>query len=830
MVDIVIEAGVLADMGRDVSALVPDLVCLCRNGRIADINPAGVALVQAPDREALIGRPLIDLVHPDYAVVVQDGLDALVAEPGGFPLMLRTLRGERREVHLQGRAVGGADQVMIYARNVTERTRAVEGLLASEARFRQLVDRALSMICLVRAGRVTYVNATGLTMMRAPSAAALVGAPVADLLHADYTAILDLGLEVLARNGDLLPLRLRTCDGHGIDVEARLIALGAEADSTIMMEVRDITERKRAAQALREREQRLQGILDSVSEAVVTTDDRGLIQSFNPAARDLFGYTAAEVIGRNVSDLMPERFAREHDGHMARLRRDGASMRTLGLTRELAARRKDGSVVPIEIAVSRLRLAQGTLITGIVRDITERRRREEAERRYKEDLEFQVEERTRQVRHLGRQTELILKSAGDGIVGFDVIGRAIFANPVAERLLRAAPDGLRGRALDDIFRAADTGQPPDAVSAIVGGQGLEAGGEIRLLALDNSVSSAEYAAAPIEDDGRRLGAVVVFRDISARKEADRRLRLAYTVFDTASEAIVVCDAKAIINMVNPAFTDITGYPESEALGRPALPLVFDSPARLRTMLDTVVFGVGEWTSEFWHHRRDGAEVALRISASAVRDEDDPDATVGAVALVVSDVTRRKRDEEQIRHQANHDALTGLANRTLFMETLARTVTETREGGGGTALMFIDLDGFKAVNDSLGHDAGDLLLKGAAKRIRRAARENDTVARLGGDEFTVILPGVLTEDTATAVAGRILAAIGAPYSLNGQPARISGSIGLAVLSAHDADAEMLLRRADAAMYAAKQGGKGAIRVAPPPPSDPPRPVVAPGVPL
>jgi diguanylate cyclase (GGDEF)-like protein/PAS domain S-box-containing protein len=818
------EAGALADMGRDVSALVPDLVCLCRNGLIADINPAGVALVQAPDRKALVGRPLADLVHPDYAVVLEDGLAALVAEPGGIPLMLRTLRGERREVQLQGRAVGDDGQVMIYARNVTERTRAVEGLLASEARFRQLVDRALSMICLVRAGRVTYVNAAGLAMMRAPSAAALVGAPVADLLHADYTAIVELGLEALALEGDLLPLRLTACDGHVLDVEARLVALEAGTDSTIMMEVRDITERMRAAQALREREQRLQGILDSVSEAVVTTDDQGLIQSFNPAARDLFGYTAAEVIGRNVSILMPERFAREHDRHMAQLRRDGARMRMLGLTRELEARRKDGSVVPIEIAVSRLRLAQGTLITGILRDITERRRREEAERRYKEDLELQVEERTRQVRHLGRQTELILKSAGDGIVGFDAIGHVIFANPVAERLLGATPDGLRGRSLDDIFRTAETRQPPDAVSAIVGGQGLDAGGEIHLLALDESALSAEYAAAPIHDDGRRLGAVVVFRDISARKEAERRLRLAYTVFDTASEAIVVCDAEAVINMVNPAFTEITGHAEAEALGRSALPLLFDSPARLRTMLDTVVSGVGEWTAEFWHRRRDGAQVALRISASAVRDEDDRDAAVGSLALVVSDVTRRKRDEEQIRHQANHDALTGLANRALFMETLARTVADAR-GGGGAALMFIDLDGFKAVNDTLGHDAGDLLLKGAAKRIRRAAREDDTVARLGGDEFTVILPGVLTEETAMAVADRILSAIGAPYSLDGQLARVSASIGLAVLCQHDSDAEMLLRRADAAMYMAKQGGKAAISVAPPPlPDPPPRPVV------
>ncbi len=825
MADAVGEAVTLSSLAGDLGAMLPDLLCLCRHGRIMDINQAGLRLLQVETRAAILDRPFADVVHHDYAMLVTDGLDALTEDPDGVPLMLVTARGERREVHLLARALespSGTGWIALHGRDVTERTRAVEGLLASEARFRQLVDRSLSLLCLLRDGYITYINGAGRDLLGVARAGALRGRPLSDLLHPDYTGILDLGLEALTRETDLLPIRLLTCHGQAVDVEARVVALGTGPGGTMMLEARDITERKRAAQALRDREQRLQGILDSVSEAVITTDDQGLIQSFNPAARDLFGYTAAEVLGRDIAMLMPDRLARDHGAHMARMRDDGGDGRVLGRSRELEGRRKDGSDMPIELAISRLRTAHGVLITGIIRDITERRQREAAARRQKADLEKMVEQRTREVRQLGRHTELILRSAGEGIVGLNAIGHVIFANPVAERLLRASPDGLRGRSLDSIMRTRETGAPPEAVAAIIAGRGQETHGETTLLALDDSPVAAEYAAAPMTDEGRRLGAVVMVRDIAQRKEAEGRLRLAYTVFDTAAEAIVVCGTDGLISMVNPAFTGITGHAESEALGRPLLPMLFDTPARRDAMMTAVSQQTGKWAGEFWHRRSDGRQVALRVVASAVRgDAECQGAGTETVALVVSDITQRKRDEERIHHQANHDALTGLANRALFMETLAGTVTGSRSGdgagtgrdggGGGVALMFIDLDGFKAVNDTLGHDAGDLLLKGAARRIERAAREGDMVARLGGDEFTVILPGVATPETARHIARRILAAISAPYSLAGHPARISGSIGLALLEDSDADAEALLRRADAAMYAAKQGGKGTIRL-------------------
>ncbi|MBB4285349.1 sensor domain-containing protein [Roseospira goensis] len=794
------------------ASLVPDMLCLCdADDHVVEMNPAGLALLGAVSGEAVQGQPFARFIHRDFEPLAVLGLEALADEPEGLSLILCGLDGGAREVHVRARRVaalapGGPPGLLLHARDVTAQIRAVEGLLASEARFRSLVERAFSFVCVLRDGRVAYMNGAGRRLLRLGESESIIGRSFATLLHADYAGVLDLGLEALTAEPDLLPVRMLAADGAVLDVEARFVGFGGEGAGTVMVEARDITDRKRAAQALRDREQRLKGILDSVSEAIVTTDGAGIIQSFNPAAQRLFGYAADEIVGRRVADLVPDEHVAVHEAHF-RAPVAGCPGRALGVTQELEGRRKDGSRVPIEIGVTRLNLGGGVLITGIIRDITERRRREEAERRYTEDLEAQVQARTREVRRLGRRTELILKSAGDGIIGVDEAGVVTFANPQAERLLGVGAAAMRGRALESVFHVRDRdGGPPAGVAALLAGDAAETQGETTVLRQSGPDLVAEYAVAPITDDGRCAGAVVMLRDVTARKEFEQRLRLAFTVFRTTAEAIVVCDPGHAVTMVNPAFTQITGHAERDVIGRPVSDVLFDRPDRFTAMVGDVFGRAGTWSDEFWHRRADGSALAVRLVATAVRDDQGE---VRNSALVVSDITQRKRDEERIHYQAHHDPLTGLANRTMFMDVLARAVHDSNQSGCGLALMFLDLDGFKSVNDTLGHDAGDLLLKGAAQRIAGAARQGDTVARLGGDEFTVLLPGVAEADTAARVAARILRTVSAPYGLKGQEARISTSIGVAMAPGDGTDAETLLRHADAAMYGAKAGGKGTV---------------------
>jgi diguanylate cyclase (GGDEF)-like protein len=216
---------------------------------------------------------------------------------------------------------------------------------------------------------------------------------------------------------------------------------------------------------------------------------------------------------------------------------------------------------------------------------------------------------------------------------------------------------------------------------------------------------------------------------------------------------------------------------------------------LRTMTQT------EW--EQWSKSKTGKRYAARINVSVVRDGDGH---VQQYAAIISDITQRKLDEEKILYQANYDQLTGLANRTLFLDRLNRLVVESRRAKTNVGLMFIDLDGFKAINDNLGHDAGDLLLKGTARRLEKCVRETDTVARLGGDEFTVIMPLIESLEAAAMVADRIIRSLSEVFDLDGKSGRVSASIGISILPGQAPDASTLLHNADVAMYHAKRQGK------------------------
>ncbi len=807
-------SSLIGEWSRQFAELVDDLVCVCREGRIVWINTAGHRLLAGPaaGRAVLIGRPFRDLVHGDYRDIVDMGLGVLADDGGAMPLLLSTLDGVVVEVELKASRVAPSppstlsgdeegEAVLIHARDVTERARSVANLLESEHRYRNLVEMSLNLIVVVQDERLLVVNAAARTLLGGSRADDLLSQRFADLVHADYRDIIDLGLDVLAGESGVLPLKMVGLDGAVHDVEVRVIPFGARG---YMIEGRDISDRMRSAEALREREARLQGVLDTVAEGIVTADERGLIQSVNPAAERLFGWKRNELVGRNLSVLMPTRYAAYHDGHLAAYHGGGQS-KAFARSRELEGMRKDGTVFPIELSLAEMRIGRSRLYTGVIRDITERKRAEAAQRRYSEQLESHVRERTEELRALSRQSESILESAGDGIVALDNTGMITVANPAAAEMLGWDRAALVGKDAANVFRHGDTRRIGRAVpvrAALRRGM-FHDRTELTLLRRDGSSFEAEYASAPIEDNGVRSGAVVLFRDISERKKAEDRLRVAATVFETTAEGIAVCSADGTVTTANPAFATITGHAVGDLIGCSVGAVFGCGEFDMATMLDGL-HAAGHWVGEQWSCRPGGEEYASRIAASAVPEENGDG--MHQFVVVVNDITQRKRDEERIRYQANYDALTGLPNRALFIDRLNHSVVSARRTGVTVGLMFIDLDGFKAVNDTLGHEAGDELLKGAAQRLRGCVRESDTVARLGGDEFTVIMDNVEGRAGAAIVAQRIIRTLEMPFDLGGREGRVSASIGIALFPVDAADCEELLRNADTAMYAAKAQGK------------------------
>ncbi len=289
-----------------------------------------------------------------------------------------------------------------------------------------------------------------------------------------------------------------------------------------------------------------------------------------------------------------------------------------------------------------------------------------------------------------------------------------------------------------------------------------------------------------------------------RKRTENELHIAASVHQAVGEAITVTDADNRIIAINPAFTRLTGYTSAEAIGQ--TPNLLSSgrhgPAFYQKMWQALET-TGRWQGEIWNRRKNGEIYPEWLSISTVYGEEG---RVQRRIAMFSDITDKKRAEEIIWRQANYDPLTELPNRRLFRDRLEQEVVKARRAGLCLAVLFIDLDRFKEVNDTLGHHTGDLLLAEAANRIGQCVRASDTVARLGGDEFTVIMSDLADIDRIGKVAQDMLDALGQPFTLGSEVAYVSASIGITMFP-NDADSvESLLRNADQAMYAAKEAGR------------------------
>lgn len=292
-----------------------------------------------------------------------------------------------------------------------------------------------------------------------------------------------------------------------------------------------------------------------------------------------------------------------------------------------------------------------------------------------------------------------------------------------------------------------------------------------------------------------------------KKRSDAELQLASSVYQASDEAILVTDAENRIIAVNPAFTRLTGYALEEVRGRNPRLLSAGRTARAEyEAMWQALRAAGQWQGEIWNRRKNGDEYAEWLTINTLRDGSGG---IHRYIAMFSDITEKKRTAELVWRQANYDTLTGLPNRNLFYDRLNQEVKKMQRGGHLLALLYIDLDRFKEVNDAYGHDAGDKLLTETASRIAGCVRDADTVARLSGDEFAVVLPGVTDMGRVEQVAKDIVAGLARPFDVGGHVAYVSASVGIALYPADADNAEALLKAADHAMYAAKEGGRNSF---------------------
>ncbi|MGO3128172.1 MAG: putative bifunctional diguanylate cyclase/phosphodiesterase [Luteimonas sp.] len=307
-----------------------------------------------------------------------------------------------------------------------------------------------------------------------------------------------------------------------------------------------------------------------------------------------------------------------------------------------------------------------------------------------------------------------------------------------------------------------------------------------------------------DDDGNVLRIAGTALNISATREAERERQIAAAVLRSMGEAVAVMDADFHYVSVNPAFLRMTGYAEPEVLGRSAS--LLDSGQNDSAFYHHIraqAGRLGYWSGELWQRRKDGDELLTALELRTVRDADDNVLYV----CVSNDITQQKRTEQELRYLANFDTLTSLPNRSLLSERLSRAIVRAHREDTRLAVLFLDLDRFKDINDSMGHAAGDRILRAAAVRLQQTVGEQHTVARLGGDEFTVVLEDLETPDDAERIAREIINAFEAPLLLEDRrEVSISPSIGISLYPDHAQVPTELLKQADTAMYQAKAAGR------------------------
>jgi len=572
-------------------------------------------------------------------------------------------------------------------------------------------------------------------------------------------------------------------DGRKVPTEYRVSVISDDAGKPryFVSIGRNITERKRVEEKL----QLTQFASDNAPECITWIDEQARFCYVNEAACREHGYTKEELLAMSIPDVDPDFPADAWAAHWQELQQQGT------LTFETRHKRKDGSIFPIEVSANFVRFGGKEYNIAYTRDITERKRSESAL--------LESEARFRQLFERHSDVMLLIDHQSGTIVD---------ANPSAAQFYGYPLKTLRGMNVSQLNTQPESEIHPQRQQAIAGEQG-EFIFEHRLA--DGTVRSVEAHISVVNYSGKSLFFSII-HDITERKQTETELHIAATAFES-QESLLITDADGVVLRVNNAFTECTGYTSEEIVGQ--TPRLLKSgrhdAAFYAAMWDSINRN-GTWQGEIWDRRKNGEIYPKWLSISAVKGSD------GVITHYVGshiDITERKAAEDEIKNLALYDSLTNLPNRRFLLDRLKQALASSRRNNQEGALLFIDLDDFKTLNDTLGHNIGDLLLQQVAQRLLSCVRESDTVARLGGDEFVVLLEDLsnLPMEAAAqteAVGEKILATLVKPYLLDEQECRSTPSIGAALFNSRALEMDELFKQADIAMYQAKKAGRNTMR--------------------
>ncbi|WKB55480.1 PAS domain-containing protein [Eleftheria terrae] len=759
-----------------------------------------VVEVRRSQGEAAARQLVLQDVGREYMQQIRQGVHELQErEQVGYQSLVALAESRRRAVlYAEGCAgllmlavaFAAYRSLMSQAERQEQRSRQLEIEALSEKRLRAITDNLPALIAhFDTAQRYLFANAHFRHALSVDPRA-LIGKALADGLDpAEHERLQPFIRAVLAGQSVSFESRL----GSGRQTFQQHLVPDRAPDGSVCGFYSisfDITGLKAAEAQRQDSEARIRHILTHAPDAYIGMDRQGRITEWNRQAELTFGWTRNEVMGQDLAPLLIPEAARA--AHVAGQRAFSVSGRGPLLNKriEVTALHRDGREIPVEISITGVRAEDGFGASAFLRDITDRKAAQaklEAGRKRLRDVTDNV----------------------PALIGyFDAEERCHFVNGPAQRLLKL-PDDYEGLSLRSAIGETLYAVYAPHVAAAKQGQRAAFDAVSR-----GNTRSREHQTHLIPDwntEGNVQGFYVLVFDVTALKEAEqaraegeRRLR---AITDNLPALITYIDAGQRIVFANATFKDWLGVPPSQMLGRPLGEVI--GPVLLdqrREHLDAALRG--EKVSFEMRSQAMGVERHLKTVYIPDRR---PNGEVAGLFALSTDVTAMKEVEQQLQQLARVDTLTGLANRRQFDEKLAEALRRRRRYERELAVLFLDVDRFKAINDTHGHAAGDLVLAEFARRLQSCVRSTDTVARLAGDEFVILLEGLGQASEASAVAEKIRAALRLPFNLPTERLTVTSSIGIAIVDEETDSPAALLARADEALYSAKRAGRNSFSV-------------------
>ena len=771
---------------------------------VSVIGPDGSILYQSPALERVLGylpeersgQQGLSFIHPDDSPVAQQILAELAGTETGTTAKL-DLRARHKDGSWRFLEATAANLIsepsirgfVINSRDITERKVLENALREREARHKALLTAIPDPILrLDRAGTYRDIEVNNFVELIAPKEF-LLGRTVAEFVPEEIASRIISAISAAIDEADMKTLEYQLSREEGVrDFEMRLVASGSEE---VVGLVRDITDQRLAEARLEKSEERLRLALRSAGMGAWDLHMPTDTVVWSPTLCVLLGLPAESRT--TTTDEYRAQFVHPDDVAHASAAKFTSNTGVDFIEIEYRIIRPDGEVrwlIDIGSVVERAEDKSAIRSTGVTIDVTALRESEAAL----------------------RLRDRALSAALDGIVIADM---NLPDQPVID--VNSAFCEITGYSSDDVLGKncrflLGPGTDLDTVKTIrlALAEGRAVTSTLLNYRKDGTPFWNELHLSPVRDSNEQLTHVVgVVHDVTERRAAERELSFQAELLDQATVAVIATDSIGVVTHWNRHAEVLYGWSSREAIGQSIVSLSIGPSEKetAATILERLRRGLS-WEGDFTCRRKDGTSVPVHVVDSPVRDEHGR--TVGKVGVSV-DISERKAFEERLAYQATHDPLTGLPNRMLFTQRLDHALAKAGASGRAVTIMFIDLDGFKRVNDSFGHAAGDELLKAVSRRLSGGPGSDTMLARFGGDEFTMLLEDVSTPDEARERADMVLERLRTPFSMGNLDIFADASIGVAQSSTLLSNPEDVLRAADVALYQAKASGRATFRL-------------------